>query len=210
MTESMWQYLISGTVFGLSAGFSPGPLTALVISETLKHNTAEGAKVALAPLITDLPIIIAGVWAVSLAAGASWALGLIALIGGGYLARLGWESLRFRGVTGETETVPPRSLRRGIIANLLNPNPYLFWGTVGGPLLAQALPHSPASAALFLVPFYGLLVGVKVGIAAVVGRSRRFLKSRVYVWINRGLGMVLWVFAGLFVWEGIGRLTGAG
>lgn len=208
MTENVWQYLISGTVFGLSAGFSPGPLTALVISETLKHNAAEGAKIAMAPLITDLPIIVAGVWAVSLAAGASWALGLIALVGGGYLARLGWESLRFRGVSGETETVPPRSFRRGVIANLLNPNPYLFWGTVGGPLLAQALTHSPAAAALFLVPFYGLLVGVKVGIAGVVGRSRRFLKSRVYVWINRGLGMVLWVFAALFLWEGIQRLTG--
>jgi threonine/homoserine/homoserine lactone efflux protein len=208
MADSMWQYLISGTVFGLSAGFSPGPLTALVISETLKHNAAEGAKIAMAPLITDLPIIVAGVWAVSLVAGASPVLGLIALAGGGYLARLGWESLRFRGVSGETETVPPRSFRRGVIANLLNPNPYLFWGTVGGPLLAQALTRSPAAAALFLFPFYGLLVGVKVGIAAVVGRSRRFLKSRFYVWINRGLGMLLWVFAGLFFWEGIRRLTG--
>ncbi|MFP4031562.1 MAG: LysE family translocator [Desulfococcaceae bacterium] len=208
MADSIWQYLISGTVFGLSAGFSPGPLTALVISETLKHNAAEGAKIAMAPLITDLPIIVAGVWAVSLAAGASWALGLIALAGGGYLARLGWESLRFRGVSGETETVPPRSFRRGVIANLLNPNPYLFWGTVGGPLLAQGLTHSPAAAGLFLVPFYGLLVGVKVGIAVVVGRSRRFLKSRGYVWINRGLGMVLWVFAALFLWEGALRLMG--
>ena len=48
----------AGLVYGLSAGFSPGPLMALVISQTLKHGIREGAKVAMAPLITDLPIIL--------------------------------------------------------------------------------------------------------------------------------------------------------
>ena len=48
----------AGLVYGLSAGFSPGPLMALVISQTLKHGIREGAKVAVAPLITDLPIIL--------------------------------------------------------------------------------------------------------------------------------------------------------
>jgi len=45
-------------VLGVSAGFAPGPLLTLVISETLQHDIKSGVKVALAPIITDLPIII--------------------------------------------------------------------------------------------------------------------------------------------------------
>ena len=51
--------LLTGVIFGLSAGFAPGPLLTLVITQTLKHNIKEGVKVALAPLLTDLPIILA-------------------------------------------------------------------------------------------------------------------------------------------------------
>lgn len=206
MDGDIWQYLITGLVFGASAGFSPGPLLALVISETLKHDAGEGAKVAAAPLLTDLPIIAAGVWAVSLLARFEAVLGVLVLFGGAYVAWLGWESLRFRGVTEVAEATPPRSLRRGVVANLLNPNPYLFWGTVGGPLVAEALSISVFAALLFLVPFYGMLVGSKVGIALVAGRSRRFLRGRAYVWINRGLGVILLGFAAMFFREGLIRL----
>ncbi len=50
--------LIIGTVLGLSAGFAPGPLLTLVISETLQSEIRSGVKVALAPIITDVPIIV--------------------------------------------------------------------------------------------------------------------------------------------------------
>ncbi len=52
------EFLISGVVFGLAAGIAPGPLLALVFSETLKYEKKEGVKVAISPLITDLPIVI--------------------------------------------------------------------------------------------------------------------------------------------------------
>jgi threonine/homoserine/homoserine lactone efflux protein len=210
MEGEIWRYLVAGTVFGAGAGFSPGPLLALVISETLKHDAAEGAKVAMAPLLTDLPIVVAGVWAVSLLARFSAILGVLALVGGVYIAWLGWESLRFRGVSASAESTRPRSLRRGVIANLLNPSPYLFWGTVGGPLVAEALTVSIPAALLFLLPFYGLLVGCKVGVAVAVGRSRRFLRGRIYRWIHRVLGAILIVFALMFFREGVLRLAGGG
>ena len=50
--------LITGIILGLMAGISPGPLLALVISETLKHGKKEGIKIALTPFITDLPAIL--------------------------------------------------------------------------------------------------------------------------------------------------------
>jgi threonine/homoserine/homoserine lactone efflux protein len=45
----MFEFLGTGTLLGLAAGFAPGPLLVLVISETLKHNIKEGIKVSLAP-----------------------------------------------------------------------------------------------------------------------------------------------------------------
>ncbi|MCX9013779.1 MAG: hypothetical protein OIN89_03135 [Candidatus Methanoperedens sp.] len=49
-------FLVSGMIFGLTSGISPGPLLTLVISETLKNGSSGGMKVAVAPLITDIPI----------------------------------------------------------------------------------------------------------------------------------------------------------
>jgi threonine/homoserine/homoserine lactone efflux protein len=46
-----------GTVLGLAAGFAPGPLTLLVIRETLHHGFGAGVRVSLAPVLTDLPLI---------------------------------------------------------------------------------------------------------------------------------------------------------
>ena len=58
-------FLLSGVVFGLSSGVTPGPLLTLVISETLKHGKKEGIKVAIAPLLTDLPIVLVTIFILS-------------------------------------------------------------------------------------------------------------------------------------------------
>jgi threonine/homoserine/homoserine lactone efflux protein len=50
-------FLSAGITLGLSAGFSPGPLSTLVISHSLRYGTREGVKVAMAPFITDVPIV---------------------------------------------------------------------------------------------------------------------------------------------------------
>lgn len=50
-------FIIMGAIFGFIAGISPGPLLTLVITETITHNKSEGIKIAIAPLITDLPIL---------------------------------------------------------------------------------------------------------------------------------------------------------
>lgn len=54
-------FLLSGILLGLSGGLAPGPLLTLVASETLRHGARAGVRVALAPLLTDLPIVLATV-----------------------------------------------------------------------------------------------------------------------------------------------------
>jgi hypothetical protein len=56
---------------------------------------------------------------------------------------------------------------------------------------------------LFIIGLYVCLVGSKILIAWLVARSRGFLKSRGYVYVNRLLGAALAVFALLFVRDGL-------
>ena len=78
----MIHFLAIGTMLGLSAGFAPGPLLTLVISETLQHDIKSGVKVALAPIITDLPIIIFTLLILAKLTNFHNILGIISLIGG--------------------------------------------------------------------------------------------------------------------------------
>lgn len=203
----MKSLLISGVVLGLSAGLSPGPMLTLVISQTIRHGLREGVKVALAPLLTDTPIVIACLLFLSIFSDIKAALGVISLSGGIYLFYLGLNSIRFKTVSLQ-EDIDPKSLKKGLIVNFLNPNPYMFWVSIGGPLVLKASSTSLVSAAAFILPFYVLLVGSKIVVAIVSGRSRNLLRSRHYKIVIRILGLVLIGFGGLFLRDGMRYLLG--
>jgi threonine/homoserine/homoserine lactone efflux protein len=195
--------LLSGLLLGIAAGVAPGPLLALVISQTLRFGTAEGLKVATAPLISDLPIVLAALFLLSHLADFSVLLGIISLAGGGYVGYLAWESLRADPAALRSTEVQPKSWKRGAVVNFLNPHPYLFWLTVGGPLVIRAYRDNPLSPWLFVLGFYVMLVGAKLAIAAATGRFRGFLSGPVYRGAIRLIGLVLGAFGLLLVWEGI-------
>ena len=74
--------LAAGIILGLTAGVAPGPLMALVITQTLRHGVVEGVKVAVVPLFTDLPIIIVSLVMLSSLAKLEYVLGVISFVGG--------------------------------------------------------------------------------------------------------------------------------
>ena len=186
---------LKGIVFGLSAGFSPGPLLALVISQTLRHGALEGVKVALAPFVTDVPIILLTTFVLTRLAGFRAVLGGITLAGAVFVLYLAYENFRIRSFDLPTQAASPRSLGRGALVNALSPHPYLFWLTVGAPAIVQAWKETPLAAAGFLAGFYLCLVGSKMLLAALAARSRRFLAGGAYCYVMRALGVVLLLFA---------------
>lgn len=197
----------AGVLFGLTAGFSPGPLLTLVVAQTLAHGVREGVKVALAPLLTDLPIIALAALASARIARFEGALGAISLAGAGFVAFLAWGSLRTSGPAVGAEAGAPRSLRKGALVNVLNPHPYLFWTTVGVPTMVRAAAaDGPPAAAAFVGAFLALLAGSKVLIAVAVGRSRAVLAGRTYAWTMRALGVLLFAFALLLLRDGLALL----
>jgi threonine/homoserine/homoserine lactone efflux protein len=195
--------LTSGLVLGLSAGLTPGPIMTLVIFQTLKYGVGEGVKVALAPLVTDAPIVFFSLFLLAQISSLKTVLGVLSFVGGTYLLYLAYESIRFKGAEQTEIREQPHSIRKGVVVNFLNPSPYVFWMSIGGPLVLKALQTHIAYSLFFIVPFYGLLVGSKCLLAVVSGKSKGFLTSRFYVYTMRMLGGILIVFALLFFRDGM-------
>jgi len=170
-------FLISGIIFGLTLGMSPGPLLTLVISETLKHDKKEGIKIAIAPILTDLPIVLITLLILSKLTNFDPILGSISILGAIFIGYLAYENISIKKIELDVSEAKPQSLKKGVIANFLNPHPYVFWFIIGAPTVLRAWGVSLFSAILFILGFYIFLVGSKISIAVIVEKSRSFLKS---------------------------------
>jgi threonine/homoserine/homoserine lactone efflux protein len=199
----MLHFLTIGAVLGLSAGLAPGPLLTLVISETLQHDIRAGVKVAVAPFITDLPIILFTFLVLSKISNSNIMLAFVSFCGSVFIMKMGVENIRRGGVAIVVGKSRPRSFGRGILANLLSPHPYLFWLSVGMPIMVKAMRVNLAATAVFLAGFYLLLVGSKVLLAVLVGKSKSFLSGNFYINTMRFLGAVLCVLAGVLFYDGV-------
>ncbi len=197
------EFLFLGIILGFTAGISPGPLMAMTISETLQHGSRAGVKVAISPLLTDILIVSCILLFLLRFESHDLVIALISFSGAFYLMYLGASSLKTSYIDIDITKERENSFKRGILANFLSPHPYLFWITIGGPILFQALDVDIWSTVLFVAGFYSLLVGSKIMIAIVVGRSRSFLKSNHYLNTIRALGLIYLAFAFFFIKQGV-------
>jgi len=186
-------------IIGLAAGLSPGPLITLVVSETLKKGKKEGIEVAISPLFSELPIILLMLAILSGAAGDSILKRVISLLGAGFLTYLGISNLRANVKETKDHLGKDSALLKGITLNLLNPNTYMFWLTIGGPRILESVQVHFSMVILFIFGFYMMLVGSQTAVAIVVDKSKTLVKSKYYAYIIRVLGVVLIVFALTFV-----------
>jgi threonine/homoserine/homoserine lactone efflux protein len=191
--------LITGVILGLAAGLAPGPLLTLTLSQSLKYGIKEGVKVAIAPVITDMPIIALALFVVYRLKTFDVFLGVLSMAGGLYILYLAFENFFSKPPDTEEERSAPRSIIKAVVVNALNPHPYLFWITVGGPLILKQGRQSLLPAFMFIAGFYFCLVGSKICLAGIAGRFRQFLASRHYIYIVRFLGAVLCLFAALLI-----------
>lgn len=198
--------LAAGVLLGFSAGLSPGPMLALVLAQALRHGAREGCKVALTPLVTDTPIIVVTLALASRLAQVRPLLGIFSIAGAMFVLYLAWESFNPVGQETEAAMEPPRSWFKGIVTNIFNPHPWVFWLTVGAAMLSKFMEQSWTVAAAFLFGFYVLLVGSKIGVALLAGRSRHLLAGRGYRVTMRVLAVLLATFALLLFREGLKHL----
>ena len=198
-----FESLLSGIILGIVAGLSPGPMLALVVAETLRFGKAEGFKVAVSPLITDSVIILLTSLVLSTLAQHDAVIGLISILGACYLVYIGLQNFRTKTDKFEVVIVRKEAFKRAVITNLLNPHTYLFWISVGSPIILETLKTGASAIIPFLLGFYAFLIGSMAFVALVMDRSKSFVKSKYYSYVVRVLGIVLIFFALVFLTEGL-------
>ena len=197
----MLLYLLQGFSLGLPAAFMPGPLQAYLFSQTMKNGWRRTLPAALAPLLSDVPIILLILLVTAQLPPA--ALRLVQVAGGLYLFYLAWGAFQ-TWRTYRPQTIAPDGGRQSVwqaaLTNLLNPNPYLFWGLVGVNILRAAWEQSPAAALAFFGGFYALLLGGNALTIFLLGTARDALPR-----LNRPLiGLSALALAALGVYQVVG------
>ena len=196
--------LVQGASLGLSASISPGPLLAYLVSQSLSCGWKRGAIVALAPLLSDIPLVIAIV--LLLEQVPVIFLSLISLLGGIYVIYLAWRGLQaWQGKSNRTvkeESPFHQNLGRAVLVNYSSPGPYMFWTLVNGPLLLSAIRTSILHGIVFLIGFYGLFIGSMLLLAIIFSQAQRIGPKLVRI-LSLVSMMVLCIFGGVLIFRGL-------
>jgi len=131
---------------------------------------------------------------------------MLYLAGAAFLAYLGVDGLRSPAPSLERDSdadVKVESLKRGVITNLLNPNPWLFWTLAGAPFLVAAWNQDHLLPLVFIFGFLGVLIGVKILFAILLDRSKGLLSENGLLWAIRVSSLALLALAALFALQGL-------
>jgi len=167
--------LLHGMAIGLWAGIVPGPLIALFLDHTVRHGWRRTLPAVFAPLVSDGPIILLVVFILAQVPDAL--LVGLRIAGGVFLIALAARTFRRPADASGPASWPHVGtsrtglFRTAVAVNLLNPNPYIFWGIALGPTLLIAWRTDPPSALAFVLGFYAVMIGVFAGWVFLFART---------------------------------------
>jgi len=156
----MITYLIFGISFAFAAAAQPGPLQTYIISQSLKRGWRATLPAAFAPLISDVPILILVLF---LLKNVPDNFTIILRISGGlFLLYLGFKAfLSWNKYDAEKDVSAEsgkQTLMKAVVVNLLNPNPYLGWSLIMGPLFLEGWAIAPVNGIIMIIGFYSTMI----------------------------------------------------
>jgi len=166
-----------------------------------------GLLIALAPLVTDLPIVLISIFLLRALSGSEMLLGFMSIFGGFFLFYIGIKNLTIRKPRDISRSDYSTSIKYGVIANFLSPHPYLFWITVGAPTFIKASEVERFNGYFFIAGFYFLLIGSKILIALITDSFNNFLTGRTYQILMKLLGLIIIAFAFVMLYDGIALIS---
>ncbi len=167
MINPLFESILIAGGFACAAALQPGPLQAFLFSRVAMQGWRRTLPASLSPLLSDGPIIFLVLVVLkqvppSMERALQAAGGLLLLWFAASTFRL-WKSGSSQS-TQESSSVP-RTVLQAVLVNLLNPNPYLSWSLVLGPLFLKTLKLSIFHGVVFLAVFYGTMV---IGLALII------------------------------------------
>ena len=201
----MLAYVLQGLGFGFVAAMQPGPFQAFVLSQSLQRGWRHTLPAALAPLISDGPII--ALVLLVLTQVPAWFQRALSIAGGLFMIYLAWGiyvSWRSSGreAAGLVDaSAAGRGLLKAAFTNVLSPGPYLFWSLVTGPILLAGWRQAPANGVGFLAGFYGAMVVSSASLIVLFGAARQ-LGPRVSRALLGLSGLTMFGFGFYQLWRG--------
>ncbi len=203
----MFLYLLQGATLGLSASATPGPFLAFLLSQTLRNGWRHTLPAALAPLISDGPII--ALVMLVLTQTSDWSLSLLRVVGGLFILYLAWGAWRAFKTSGITSEIPKeatqQNLLKAALMNALSPGPYLFWSVLAGPIVLEGWRQSPVLGLGFVLGFYATLIG-GFAVFVIIFATASQLGPKVSRILSGVSAAALLVFGLYQLWTGLSHL----
>jgi threonine/homoserine/homoserine lactone efflux protein len=166
-------YIVIGIVYAFACVVQPGPFQAFLFSQSLANGWRKTIPMAFAPLMSDGPIIILVLFVLTKIPHGF--LQLLQCFGGVFLLYLAFSAYKTWRTFNQNEkkyVSGKQNVFKAVMVNFLNPNPYLGWSLVMGPLLLKAWKESPATGIAFLVGFYSTVVIGTMGLVILFAAAR--------------------------------------
>jgi threonine/homoserine/homoserine lactone efflux protein len=170
----MARYLLFGITYAFAAAVQPGPFQSYLISQALSKGWRHTLPAALAPLLSDGPVIVLVLLLLTNMPGSL--VQILQIAGGVFLLYLAAGAFRAWRAYDVTKVAPVQASQQTVLkaalVNILNPAPYLGWSLVMGPLLLAGWRETPANGIALLVGFYGTMVISQAGIIMLFAAAR--------------------------------------
>ena len=155
----MLPYFIFGLTYSFACVVQPGPFQAYLFSQSITNGWKKTLPLVFAPLISDLPVIFLVLFLLTTVPPI--ALMLLQCLGGVFLLYLGYKaykSFQSLNTNDKQETQSYGNIFSAVLVNLINPNPYLGWSLVMGPMLIKGWTASPANGIILISVFYSSMI----------------------------------------------------
>jgi len=176
----MLKYIAIGVGLAFAAAVQPGPLQAYLLSRVAAIGWRRTLPASFAPLLSDGPIAVVALLVLGRLSPATQAV--LRTAGGVLLFYLAWRAFRhWRADGADSQKAPdktPRTLLEAALVNVLNPNPYLGWSLILGPVVVAAWRESPGKGVAVVVAFYATMVTTLAALIFALGGTR-FLRPKL-------------------------------
>ena len=185
---------VAGLGLGIALAGSPGPVQALLLTESVRGGMRRGFRVMAGANLTFGVLLVALALGVAVALPSGLALRILKVAGGAFLIYLGIDGVRAQS---GPDVAAPRdrglpAAARGVLAVIVNPGAWLFLATAAASFLS-AEAHDAGRGGAVLAALT-LLAGLVLGDGSVVllaGLGIRRAGERIAQLVRRGLAVVL-------------------
>jgi threonine/homoserine/homoserine lactone efflux protein len=170
----MLGYIVQGLGYGFAAAVQPGPFQTYVLAQALNRGWRRALPTALAPLLSDAPII--ALMLLVLSQVPDWLQRFLYIASGLFILYLAWGAYKaWRTFDADAQldtTSPQQSLLRAALMNMISPGPYIFWSLVTGPILLEGWREAPANGVGFLTGFYAAMIACLAALILIFGLAK--------------------------------------